>query len=402
MKALRRSLAAALVFIGFSSVAAALDLKDLSPPASYPPLTSPYYTIEPKLLFSKEPGFLKFRVKAPHASYDVEGLVPLKKLLHEIEVIERFSASQAGSGFKEGVEDSVRDTGEGFARLVSEPVDSIKGMGRATAKIGRSFGRMFRRKEKGEQSGFGEQMLGGSERDVAEKLGVDVYTTNPHLRRLITSTARSRMGGQGAVAVVKFFLPVTYVVSMTVTASGINSAADRLVNDTDRTELFRLNRIALDKLGFSRADILLFLNVPHFSPREATYLRFYLEKLQNVEGYREIFRRAMKAGSLVEARKILYEAGIVAGAGEEGARFSRIECSDEGMAVEEQGKIIWVSPYDYLDESDLGKKILERIRKLKERWSAKTAMLWNAGKVDPAFGRRLQAAGLTVREWLIR
>ncbi len=374
-------------------------LKDLGLPKSFI-LKSEFYAVD-SVKEAREPGFLSFHVTAPHGSYDAEGLLALQKLLHEIQVIEMVKRNKSEGGFFDGAADSVEATGEGFVNLVTHPVKSVEGVGKATGKIGRGIGGMFRKKEEGEKKSFGEKMLGGSEREIAKELNVDVYTTNVYLQELLERTARARMGGKGAVMVAKFFLPIAGVASMVITASGVNSAADQLANDTDRTELFRLNKNALVNLGFDEEAVRDLLNLPYYSPRETTYLRFYLENLKFADNYQEIFKTALSANSFQEARKILYAAQIAAEAVPEFPKFQRIECFKEGIAIQEADKIVFIVPYDYLDQSHLGGQVLKYISELKQKWSKSSAEIWNGGKVTPGFSSTALLKGVKIRDWLL-
>ena len=107
------------------------------------------------------------------------------------------------------------------------------------------------------------------------------------------------MGGRGIVAVATFFVPVGLIASAVMTVSNVNSAADQLVDDKDRGDLFQLNKKALLDLGFSQEKVIQFLNHPYYTPREVTYLRFYLEKLKRVSGFEVILDAAMAAPATV-------------------------------------------------------------------------------------------------------
>ena len=379
---------------------AALSLKELDPPPSFP-AKSEFYSIESIDLHPKEPGILKFRVSSPHAPYEVEGLVQLKKRLHEIEVIERIQRGEAGSGFKKGATDSVKDTGKGFLRLVSHPIESGKGMGKSVGKLGGKMGGVFEKDEAGEKSSWGEKMLGGSEREIAKELGVDVYTDNPHLQGLLIQMAKGRMGGKGVAMVGKFLLPLAGLVAVTVTASGINSAADQFINDKNRGDLYSANMDVLMRLGFDSNHVKQVLNSPYYSPREATYLRFYLEKLKDVPRKDQILKTAASSHSLWEARKILYESQMAADALTAKTKFLRLECVKEGLAVETPDAILFMTPYDYLDRSELGERIVEKVAALKKAGSKSSAEIWNAGKVTSGFSSTAFARGIRTKSWIL-
>ena len=115
-----------------------LSIRDLDLPKSFS-LQSSYYSVD-SVNQIEEPGFLKFRVNSSHAVYEVEGLLPLQKLLHEIEIIEQIKRHESGTGFADGAADSVKATGSGFVRLVAHPIQSGKGVGQAVGKLGEKAG----------------------------------------------------------------------------------------------------------------------------------------------------------------------------------------------------------------------------------------------------------------------
>ena len=369
----------------------ALSPKDLEFPIKIV-LKNEYHSID-SVTRSKEAGFLKFGVSSAHAVYEVEGVARLVKLLHEIEVIERIRRNKESSGFFDGVASSVENTKDGFVNLVTHPVKSVAGLGGAAKKIGRGIGGMFREKEQGEKTSFSETLMGSSERELAKQFGVDVYTTNPYLKELLRKMAKSRAGGKGAFAVVSFLIPVGLVASVALTASGVNGTADQIVNDNGREDLFYLNKKALVELGFAEPDVLRVLNLSYYSPREVTYLRVYLESLQKVEGWREIFRAARKASSEWQALKILYAAQLAADAQEKN-RFKKMRVFEDGIGLFAAGRIVFIAPYDDLN-SGLGAKIKKRIEALKREWGLETAEVWNAGKVKVHFG------AVKVKEWAL-
>lgn len=391
-----------LIFTTFAFAAQTLSLKSIGFPPDFQ-VQSDYYTVDPKVEFASDPGFLIFKVKASFAEFTVEGLLPFKKLLHEIQVIEMIKRDQAGTGFVDGAVDSVKTTGKGAVNLVVHPINSVKGMGSATAELGRSIGSLFRKKQEGEKTSLGETIMGSAKRDVANKLGVDVYSDNPYLQELIDKMAKTRMTGQGAVFVAKLLIPLALVVSVALTVSGLNGSADLLVNDKSKSDLFYENRKALEALGFSEKDTFALLNIPFYTPREATYMRFYLQALQNVIGYREILKTAVKAKSQIEARKILYEAQMAADwvNMNPGKKFARLKITEVGLALDDPDQILFYTPYDYLDASPLGDLVVNRIQELKKVWNKSGAEIRNAGKVTGGYTTAIFLKGIRAREWVM-
>ncbi len=375
--------------IGFASF-------DLSLMPRKVPLKNDYYSIQ-KVQNAAEPGILRFQVYSPHTVYDIEGFLPLMKLLQEIEIIERVKHENQGSGFLEGASDSVEATAVGIGNLVGHPVESAKGLGKAAGKLGKSVGGVFRKKEEGEKSSLGEKVLGSNQREIAKKIGADVYTRNPNLKSMIDQMARSRMGGQSAVMVIKFLIPVIFIASIAMTAGSLNTAADKMVNDTDRKALYKLNKEAFLAMGFENASVLKFLDRGDLTPREQTYFRFYMDALKRIEGAGSVYQGMMEAKSGWDGLRKLYEAQMAAG-GETG-KFAKIWNYPEGIAVLElSGRMIFFTAYDSLDSGELGDRILTRIRFLRSQ-NQVPVEIRNGGYVSDDFRADAQRQKVGVKAW---
>jgi hypothetical protein len=373
---------------------ATLSFEDLHLPELLFPPNSDCYTIEAVTRSSSEPGTLIFNVNTPHAEYDVEGLVTLRQRLNEIRVIEAVKNQAVAGNVAEGVTDSVVNTGEGLKNLVVHPVDSVTGIGSAIGKMGKKVGRAFQKEDEGEKTSFGESVLGSTKRAVAKELGVDVYSRNPYLQERLDSIAKSRMGGQGIFMVANFLIPVGFVVSAVVTASSLNSAADQLINDNSRADLYLLNKKALISIGFDQGSAVMLLDSPYLTPREVTYLRFYLEKLRPVRGYERIAAAVMNAKSIAAAQKLLYEAEIAADMMENPSGLSRLQMTPEGLALGKGNELIFITGYDYLDNSSLGQQVVARARELKKEFNKNSLEIVCAGVLAADFSASLTKEGI--------
>lgn len=359
------------------------------------PLKNDYYAIQ-NVQRAGEPGILRFEISSAHSLYTVEGFLPLVKTLKEIEIIERVKA-QDREGFFSGAKDSVGATASGLGNLVVHPVNSAKGLGKAAGKLGRSMGGMFSKKEEGEKSSFGEKLTGGGQRETARKIGADVYTRNPHLKNLINEISNARLGGRGAVMVISFLIPVAAIATIAMSAGTINSAADQIVNDKDRTELYKLNKQALAIMGFKNDDIIRFLGRTELTPREQTYFRFYLDAFKSIEGSGTVFEGMLNARSGWEVFRRLYEAQMAAGA--DYNKFARIWSYPEGIAVLElSGRMIFFTAYDELDTDDLGKKVLVRMQFLRSK-NQVPIEIRNGGFITDDFRAQAHRQKVSVKPW---
>lgn len=347
---------------------------------------------------SENPGFLEFTVNSAHASYRIEGVLSLIKALHEIEVIEKIRRSEEGSGFFAGAGSTVGSTADGFVKLVKNPIESGKGLGRAVGKIGTSIGGVFREKEAGEKTSFKDSLIGRSERELAKEYEVDVYTSNPNLKKLLNGMAKARASGKGVAVVASFLIPVAGIAGIALTASSVNGKADILVNDSSKPELFRVNRQGLLALKIPAADVDRFINSPYYTPREATYIRTYLEQLRYAIGFRDVFKIASEVQSYVDAEKILYALQIAAAeALKDPYVFDHIEIKGDGVWAATEKKVVWILPYDYLQNNRHGSILLDQAVEEWRTYPKRDFEIWSAGQVKQDFLRAASARGIKLQ-----
>lgn len=374
----------------------ALSLEDLRLPKDFFTTQSPNATIGSVEEDPAFPGFLTFSVAAPHGTYKVQGLADLRQTLHEIDVIEKLNAQRedTGGGIAAGAEDSLKDTGRGAKNLVVHPVDSVVGIGKGVGKIGGKIGGSFRKKEEGEK---GDTYLSGAKRQLAKQLGVDVYSRNPYLQEKMDAMAKARLGGRGIVMVAQFLIPVGLIASVALTASGLNNAADQIVYDNDRTDLYKLNEKALMRAGFTQEKAVALLNHPYYTPRELTYLRFYFEKFQGIPGVRTLMEAAIAVAPGVPAQKLLHEMQIAADSMTGINEVTGIQVVPEGIVLEKADTVVLVTGYDHLDASGFGKKVADQVFALKLKLGKKAIEIWNAGSTTLGFSALLLTKGIQSR-----
>jgi hypothetical protein len=374
---------------------AGISLKDLNLPEDLFPMSSEYHKVQGVREDPGARGFLIFSVTGLLGPTEVEGLSDLQKWIRETMVIGNLNKNQgAGEGVAEGAAESIKGTGRGLKNLFFHPVNSAKGIGAATGKLGDRIGDAFRDKDPGEK---GDGFLSSTKRDIAKKLGVDVYSRNPLLQEKLSSMAKQQMGGRGIVAVATFFIPVGLLASAVVTVSNVNSAADGLVNDKDRVDLYEINKNALLALGFPLAKVKALLNHPYYTPREVTYIRFYLERLRSLRGSEALLDEAVRRTEDIPAEKFLHEMQMAADAIGNMNDAQAIRIVPEGMVLERRGSAALIMGYDLVDASPLGDRAARRALEEKNRLGKRSAEIWNAGVVSSKFGGAMVFKGIDVR-----
>lgn len=374
---------------------AEIPWNSLNLPATQFSESSRYHKVNSTHEDPHNPGFLIFSVSNDAVTVQVEGLLGLKKWIHESAVIGQLNENKnAAGGVADGAIESVKGTGRGLKNLVLHPIDSAKGLGSAAGRVGDRMSDAFRTKEEGEK---GDSFLSSSKRQIAQKLGVDVYSRNEQLQEKLSSLAKQGMGGRSVVMVANFLIPFGLIASTVMTVSNINNAADQLVNDKDRIDLYKINKDSLMRIGIPENKAIALLNNTHYTPRQATYIRFYLERLAPLRGYRMLADRAAELTEDLPARKFLHEMQMAAD-GMAGINDAvSIDMVPEGLLLERKDSVILICGYDYLTDSPLGKTLIEKVGSYKAKLKKNSAEIWSAGIVTPRLNGSLLAHEIKVR-----
>ncbi|MBI4549741.1 MAG: hypothetical protein HY714_02320 [Candidatus Omnitrophica bacterium] len=270
-------------------------------------LQTSVYQIDPAARVSSDFDLL-FTVNSTEGPYKVRGLKKLAILVEELGLIQHLKTKESGGQFVEGAGDSVSDIGQGFVLLAKHPVRSVKNVGTATARFFKRTGAAIRRKKQKNvpPKSWRQKMFQGEVRTVANEAGADVYSENEALQAQLRRIARGRTGGRAALAVAKFFMPISFVGSIAMSASGVTLAADRIANTKDPWELYELNKKAYREMGLEEGQIESLLSENAFyNPREMTRIRFYLEALRETPGWQDLFKRSAATRNEDEAERFL-------------------------------------------------------------------------------------------------
>lgn len=404
--------------VATTSLASIEILKDLSP-------KNKYYTIDETVHVASP--YYRFLVKSPHGDYDVTSIRDLFKVCHEIRIIEEYRATDQGSQAWKGASESVKNIGRGAKQIVKEPKESAKAFARAGGKLMRSIGRFIKKKtgkEDEKKSGDGTDRDKGGEglfsgkhaRQFASEVGLDVYTDNPYAQALIQEVAKARSKGTIGTSVGMFFLaPVQGLglLSNSLTPNGFNAEIERLIRDEDPAELrYVLAERYKKELGFAGEaegdegiPIKTLLDNPNYSPREQSYLYYYLRCLVKPESgagvtdFQAVIDSLGKmstpdaATSVTNQMELLsaYQAHV-----KDLTKFTTV--SQKIGAVTGKKEMLFILPYDFADNTSEMQKFLDEVAASAQKQGVKKIQLWFTGKSTSDLIAKAKARGITVKE----
>lgn len=345
-------------------------------------LRTAIYQVDPSAKVTPDLDLI-FSVHSLEGPYEVRGLKKLAVLVEELGLLQHLKTKASGGQIMEGAGDSVSEIGQGFVLLAKHPVQSVKSVGKATTRFFKRTGAAIRRKK---QKNIGkktwrQRMFEGEVRNVANEAGADVYSENEALQSRLRRIARDRTGGRAALAVAKFFMPISFVGSIAMSASGVTVAADRIANTKDPWELYELNKKAYREMGLEDPEIETLLSENAFyNPREMTRIRFYLETLKNTPGWKDLFKRCTGVRSEAEAERLLLSLEMMISFQEKKGPVLEVGSDGETAYALTGGKQLhFFLPYDFMFHGVKSDRTLGAIEQAQARLRPAKTSVYNFG-----------------------
>ena len=217
----------------------------------------PHHTVKEPV---KTEGFFhEFEIASDYGDLSAVGLSQLTTRLNEVRALAALDEVSKSKVFLESAGGAVLNVGKSAVKVVTDPVDTAKGVGTGIKRFGVNLGRMSKRAvdsvgndsesaapEENAGEGAANAVLGvsGAMRRWARKVGADPYTTNPVLFAALKDIGRIDAAGGIATKVV---LPVPAIVTT-------SASVGDLVWGKDPEELRKINEERLKALGVSHAD----------------------------------------------------------------------------------------------------------------------------------------------------
>ena len=340
-------------------------------------------------------GFLNHYVlNSSYENYEVVSTFELKKRLQEIKAITEMKKIDTTGTVGESIVDSGQKTVTGITNLFLHPVGTIEG----TVK---GIGSVFNRAKEAvtstpsqtEDSRI-EQLIGfsKSKRDIANKMGVDVYSANKILQSELNRLAWADYSGGIGISTGLAFVPGGAGVLLSV--SGGARLLNETINLTPPTELRHQNRQKLLGLGMNSDTIDLFINNTVFSPRHQTWLVAALEKMKGASN-RELFLKvALQAHDRTMALIITQMTLMFAGYHNKIGPIDRFYPIARVLyAKDKRGKILIALPADHILWSA---RFAGAVTEIKEKTKGSMYELWTARGVSQKTEDHLSKAGWVI------
>lgn len=268
------------------------EAKDLVAPEL---LKGPHFTLDPKVPVV---GFVaRFTLRSPLGEFTAHGLRMLPIRVNEIEAIAKLDEFSAGREFTAAAARAAARPVTSAVNMATRPVETITGLPggvtRLFGRIGLAGASVARAATAPEQSA-GERAAGASSRvgtatvtalgfeqerrRLAERLGVDPYTTNEILSAKLTDVAWVAFSGRLTISAATAIL-VPH--SMFIAAPGIT---DRAIYDVPAADLVNRASAAFGETGATAAQVQALMQNSQYSLSALTSLAVGLQTLKGLPG----------------------------------------------------------------------------------------------------------------------
>jgi hypothetical protein len=331
----------------------------------------------------------------------------LKIRVAEIPAIQELTKTSKTKVFAQSLATNAARPVTAAGQMVMNPVETVTGI---PAGVGRFFGRVGlagqRLKEAatepeegsaGEKAGEFAKRTGQTTRDVfgyeqerrelAKKLHVDPYTTNPVLSKQLDDFALTAFRAHvGVTTTMSVFIPG----SMAITATRVVS---QWVWDTPRADLIVQDEKGLQELNVPEGTIHTFMRNPVFPLSVQTAFVTNLQRLSGVPGSVNAVALASTAESEEQARFLTDAVGMLARYHATQTPIAKLIVRRAIIGQDRNGAIVVEAPLDYVSWTEVMSSFAHRADL---RTSRRT--VWLTGQFSPLARKNFQALGWVINE----
>ncbi|MBV8486440.1 MAG: hypothetical protein JO077_26620, partial [Verrucomicrobia bacterium] len=348
-----------------------------------------------------------FTIRSDVGIFPANSIEMLKIRVAEIPAIMELNKTSKTKVFAQSVATNAARPVQAAGQMVMHPVDTVTGL---PAGVGRFFGRVGLAGQKlkaaatepeeasaGEKAGqFGTTAVQATRnvfgyeqerRELAKKLHVDPYTTNPVLAKQLDDFALTAFRAHvGVTTTMSIFIPG----SMAITATRVVSS---WVWDTPKADLIVRDEKTLQRLNVPATTIKTFMGNPVFPLSVQTAFVTNLERLSGVPGTVNAVKLASTAESEVQARFLTDAVGMLVRYNQTETPITRLIVRRAIIGHDRNGAIVVEAPVDYVSWTELMSYFAHRPDLATSRRT-----IWLTGQLSPIARKNFTTLGWTVNE----
>jgi hypothetical protein len=362
------------------------------------PVSGPNYTVEAKVA---NDGLMNtFIITSPYGKFPAFSNAEMVKRVNEIAAIAKLKELSGSAEFGKGIADAGGQVVEGTKDLVTHPVDTVsgafKGLGAAIRRTSDSV--LGDASSKYEDKGLkGITGVSDAKRQFAAQMGVDPYSSNEVLQEELTSVARASAGGNIVTSAALMAVGGGAGTFISVTG-GVESLND-VLEKTPPTDLRRMNRESLEKMGMNADMVDLFMANTNYSPTYQLLLVDALSRMPDVGGRDAMLKIAISAYSDPTCMFRQRQARMLAGYNAKVKPLKQLKgLGDVIVALAGDGTIVITLPVDHVAWTELVAKTVTGAEEALKAAGPGKRELWLGGTISPRAREELEARGWKIFE----
>jgi len=234
-----------------------------------------------------------FVVDSDFDVFEVTGDMALQKLVREISAIAQLREVKKSQAYLDGLKNAAAQPIEFGTNLLTDPVDTLSG-------IPKGVSRLFENVKTGLTTDAGpgedskvEQALAVSsnKRQLASKLGVDVYSSNSVLQKELNAVAWATAVGSLSLSVA--LAPIGGPAVTAVSVTRVSQQLTEALRDYPPQRLRQMNQQKLEAMGVSPVLVSQFLDHQAYTATHETIIVHSLEGLSGARGRDAFIQQAL-------------------------------------------------------------------------------------------------------------
>ena len=296
-----------------------------------------------------------YNVKSNFADFNVIGNFELYKLINEINAIVELNKIKKTDAFKDAVVKSAESPIKFAQNMIEDPVDTASGVPKGIFNMfGNIKTSLFSKKDSSEDSTIKElAKVSSCKRDYAKSVGVDVYSRNVELQKVLNSLGWACSFGDLSLSAAT--VPIGGTIVTAVKTTKLAQDVTNAIYSEPPSKLRRLNESRLKKIGLEESAIKQFLDHPLFTPTQDTIISIALESMKDTKGLGNLLNYInISTEDYVDAHLMTLMVVIVADYNNKVAKIKNIEEKDVFiLTMDENGNYMIPIPVDYVIWTEL-------------------------------------------------
>ena len=355
------------------------------------------YSIAPTV---QNDGFMnRYQLTVKGRTYTIDGTDLLMVRLQELSALQTMELMKGSDIFRNSAGKAIKAPIEGAKALITEPVDTVKGLASGVSSFFSSLGHATFGSPSEQEEGVLKTAVGfgSARRQFAGRFGIDPYTSFPPVKDELANLAWASVGG--SVSVSAAFQAIPGAAGGVVVGTKATYGFNRILYDTPPAQLKKMNRSKLDGMGVTPAVAELFLDHPKFSPTHKTEIVTSLAQIGVYDS--EVFiQRAILADNESAAFFVMRWARMFQAYHYKVAPLARfLRLGRMPIAQRKDGVLIAAVPVDHLLwTSAIAARHGQNMQDIRKISGVTAGEIWLAGTISPTARKNLEAQNWVVHE----